>query len=264
MDRWARVLPTDLLLSCSGDISRIAASPQPEPGQRFGPFRHGQQAVHCHAGADAPLFKIGHLVGHQGDQGRYDHCDGAGLVVPGEGRHLVADRLAGASGQNGQQVLSGHGPLDDGLLQGNAILIGGFGPEVGKSKPAGQFLLRIVALPAPLAVPVLTGRVPQQFQYSAGLGEFVQHPGRHGRVAAGHGEPGQGIGQGPALLVRVGEDALGLAGAGLTGQAAPDGLGAFLNSSNSRLNPAASSREVSQCQAVSRSASDPASACCWS
>ena len=120
-------------------------------------------------------------------------------------------------------MLSRHGPLDDGLLQGNAILIGGFGPKVGKSKPAGQFLLRIVALPAPLAVPVLTGRVPQQLQYFAGPGEFVQHPGRHGRVAAGHGEPGQGIGQGPALLVRVGEDTLGLAGAGLTRQAAPDG-----------------------------------------
>ena len=27
MDRWARALRTDLLLSCSGDISRIAASP---------------------------------------------------------------------------------------------------------------------------------------------------------------------------------------------------------------------------------------------
>ena len=57
--------------------------PQPEPCQRLGAFRHGQQAVHRHAGADAPLFQIGHLVGHQGDQGRDDHCDGAGLVVAG-------------------------------------------------------------------------------------------------------------------------------------------------------------------------------------
>ena len=226
MSRWARALRTDLLLSCSGDISRIAASPSlsrasasARSGMDSRPFTVTQELMpRCSRLATWSAIRAT----------RGDMTTVTAPVLSYRERAGTADRLAGPGGQNGQQVLSRHGPLDDGPLQGNAILTGGFGPEAGKSKPAGQFPLRIVALRAPLAVCVLTGRVAQQFQDFAGLGEFVQHPGRHGRVAAGHGEPGQGIGQGPALLLRVGEDALGLAGAGLTGQAAPDGLSGLL------------------------------------
>ena len=86
-------------------------------------FRHGQQAADGDAGGDAPRLQPGHLIGHQRHQGGDDHGEGAGLVVAGQGRDLVAQGLAGAGGQDAEDVPAGHGGFDDGLLHGTAVVL---------------------------------------------------------------------------------------------------------------------------------------------
>ena len=52
-------------------------------------------------------FQPRHLIRHERDQRRNYHRESTGLVVAGQGRDLVAERLAGAGGQNAQDVLPG-------------------------------------------------------------------------------------------------------------------------------------------------------------
>ena len=106
-------------------------------------FRHGQQAVDGVAGCDAACVQPGHLIRHQGHQGRDDHGEGAGLVVAGQGRNLVAQGFAGADRQDAEDVPAGHDGFDDGLLHGAAVVLGN-GPEGGKAEPALQFLFGVV------------------------------------------------------------------------------------------------------------------------
>ena len=99
-----------------------------------------------------PRFsQAGHLVGHEGHQGRDDHGEGAGLVVARQGGHLVADGLAGAGGQYSEQGLAQHGLLDYLLLQGDPVLARGLWQKVIEADPPSQLLGGIVALPAPPA-----------------------------------------------------------------------------------------------------------------
>ena len=135
---------------------------QSYPLQCVGAFRHGEQAVDGDAGADAAGFQPGHLVGHQGHQGRDHHGEGAGLVVAGQGGQLVAQRLARSRGQDGQRVLVRHGGLDHDLLQGPAVFFPGrLGPEIVEAEPAGQLAAGVVAFPAPPAVVAGAGGVAQ-------------------------------------------------------------------------------------------------------
>ena len=90
-----------------------------------------------------------------------------------------------------------HGSLNHDLLQGPAVLPGRLGPEIVKAEPAGQFPSGVVPLPAPLAVVAGAGGVAQPSQQSAGAGELVTNPGWHDRIASGHRQPRQRVGQLP-------------------------------------------------------------------
>ena len=182
-------------------------------------FRHGQQAVDGDAGGDAARLQPGYLICHQRHQGRDDHGEGAGLVVAGQGRNLVAQGFAGAGGQDAEDVPAGHDGFDDGLLHGAAVVLGN-GPEGGEAEPALQFLAGVVAFAAPGAAGIAAGGVAQALQKAACLGELELDPRRQDRVAAGHGEPSENVGERP---VRGG-----YGGQGFTGVHSARGIGQAL------------------------------------
>ena len=101
-----------------------------------------------------------HLIRHERDQRRNHHRESTSLVVAGQGRDLVAERFAGASGQNPQDMLPGHCGLDDGLLHRPSVFVLRFRAKIVKSKPAFKFLARIVSLLAPIAFRLATGYIP--------------------------------------------------------------------------------------------------------
>ena len=200
---------------------------QPHPIQRIGALGHGQQPVDGDAGADASGFESRHLVGHERDQRRNHHGQGAGLVVAGERRQLVAERLARAGGQDAEHMLSGHGRLDDGPLQGLPVLILRLRAEVGEAEPPGQLLVGIVPLTAPAACGVGACGVAQSLDQLAPLGELMPHPGRHDRAAPRNRQPSQRIGQRPAVPGGIRDDPLGVGPAGVAVQPRLNGGASF-------------------------------------
>ena len=82
----------------------------------------------------------------------------------------------------------------------------GSGAKTLISEPAFQLPARVMALPAPAAGRIGARGVPEAAHQSPRVRKLVAHPGRHHRVAAGHGKPCQGIGQRPAELVRIRND----------------------------------------------------------
>ena len=180
--------------------------PQANPVQGLGPFGHGQQPVDGHAGADSTRLQSRHLVGHQRDQGRDHHRQGAGVVMAGQGRDLVADGLAGAGRQNAQHVLARHRLLHDGLLQGAPVFVRRFGPKVIEAEPALQRLAGVVPFPAPVASGIGAGGVPEPAHQAACFGELMAHPGRHHRVTSRNRQPCQRVGQSPSVFSRPAQD----------------------------------------------------------
>ena len=207
------------LLRGDEEDARIA---QPDPVQRVRAFRHRQQPVDGYAAADPAHFHPSHLVRHERDQGRDHHRQRAGLVVTRERRDLVAERLARAGGQNAQHMLARHRCLDDGLLHWTPVVVRWFGSKLVETEPALQLLAGIVPLAAPGAPGIGTGEVPESAHEVSGLRELMAHPGRHDRVAAGHREPRQRIGQRPAALLRLRQYLPAVGRAGRTLQAPPD------------------------------------------
>ena len=191
---------------------------QPHPIQRIGALGHGQQPVDGDAGADASGFESRHLVGHERDQRRNHHGQGAGLVVAGERRQLVAERLARAGGQDAEHVLPGHGRLDDGPLQGLPVLILRLRAEVGEAEPPGELLAGVVPLAAPATGGVGACGVAQSLDQPTRLGELMPHPGRHNRAAPRHRQPRQRIGKRPAVSGGIRDDLLGVRPAGVAVQ----------------------------------------------
>ena len=100
-------------------------------------------------------------------------------------------------------MLTGHGRLDDALLQRPSILTRGPGPEILKAKPPGQFPAGVVPLPAPFALVVIAGVVPQPTHQPPRLGKLVPHPGRQNGIAPRHRQPRQRVGQLPRTLPGV-------------------------------------------------------------
>ena len=196
--------------------------------QRLGTLGHGEHPVDGHAALDPPLLQARHLVRHQRDQGRDHHRQRAGLVIAGDRRDLVAERLARAGGQDAERVPARHRRLDDGLLHGTPVVMRRFGTKVVEAEPALHLPAGIVLLPAPAAGGVGTGGVPEPAHQLPGLGELVAHPGRHDRIAAGDREPGQRVGQRPAGRGRLGHRLARVGGAGRALQPAAErrmGLG---------------------------------------
>ena len=95
-------------------------------------------------------------------------------------------------------MLAGHRRFHDGLLQGPAVLARGLRAKAGEAEPAVQLLVRVVPFAAPRAALIAAGRLPQPPHECARFGELVPDPRRQDRVATGHREPGEGVGQGPA------------------------------------------------------------------
>ena len=192
-----------------------AGVPEPHPVQGVGPLGQGQQPVDGDAGDDAACLQTRHLIRHEGDQGRDHHREGAGLVVAGQGRDLVAERFAGAGGQDPQDMLPRHRRLDDGALHGlSRVIVQRLRPEVLEAEPAGELLAGIVPFPAPAAAGVGAGGVAQGANDVPRLRELVADPRRHHRVAPRHRQPCEGIGQRPAVASGIGQD---LAAVGPTG-----------------------------------------------
>ena len=152
---------------------------KPDPVQGGRPLGQGQQAVDGHAGADAVRVEARHLVCHEGDQGRDHDGQGAGLVVAGQSRDLVAQRFAGAGGQDPQHVLSGQRCLDDGFLHRTAVGMRRLGTEGGEVEPAAEFFAGVVALAAPGAGGIGAGSIPQAADQPAGCRKLVADPRRH-------------------------------------------------------------------------------------
>ena len=86
---------------------------------------------------------------------------------------------------------------------GRHILSLRVGSEVIKAEPPGQLFPDIVPFPAPIAVRIAAGGVPQSTDQPSRSGKLVAHPGRHHRIAPGHRQPRQRVGQFPALPVRI-------------------------------------------------------------
>ena len=158
--------------------------PHPHPIQGIGSLRHGQKPVDRDAGIDAPRLESRHLVGHEGDQRRDHHRQGAGLVVAGQGGDLIAKRFACTGWQDCQHVLSRHRRLDDGLLHGSPGLVRRLRAEAVKAEPTSKLLAGIVPFPAPLTGGIDAGDVAQPTHQPSRLRELMPHPGRHDRVAA--------------------------------------------------------------------------------
>ena len=89
-----------------------------------------------------------------------------------------------------------------------------FRPEISEAEPAGELLAGIVAVPAPAAGRIGAGGIPEPAYQPPRLRELMAHPGRHDRVAAGHRQPGQRVGQRPAGIRRLTHDLTGVSGAG--------------------------------------------------
>ena len=194
--------------------------PEPDPVQRIDPLGHGQQPVDRDARADAVRLQPRHLIRHECDQGRDHHRQGTGVVVAGKGGDLVAERLAGPGGQDPEDMFPGHCRLDNGLLHRSAIGARRLRAEVGEAEPAEKLLSGVVTFPAPAAGGIGACGVPKPANQPPRLRELVADPGRHDRVAPGHRQPGQGIGQRPAFAGRVRQDLAGLGLAGVTRQPA--------------------------------------------
>ena len=183
-----------------------------------GPLRHGQKPVDGDAGTDAPRLEPRHLVGHEGDQRRNHYRQRACLVVAGQGRYLIAERLAGAGGQDCQHVLPRHRRLDDGLLHRLPGVVQRLRPEVGEPEPVMELLAGVVPFPAPAAGGIGAGGVAQPADQPPRIGELMPHPGRHDRIAPGHRQPRQRIGQRPAVPDCIRHDLTGVRLAGVAGQ----------------------------------------------
>ena len=139
--------PVAELFRRDDENARIA---EPHPVKGVGPLGERQQPVDRDACDDAARLQPRHLICHERDQGRDHHREGAGLVVARQRRNLVAQRLAGAGGENTEDVLPGHRRLDDGPLHGFArIPVRRFRTEVLEAEPAGELLARMVPVPAP-------------------------------------------------------------------------------------------------------------------
>ena len=168
---------------------------QANPVQRVGALGHRQQPVDRHAAADPAFLQPGHLIRHQRDQGRDDDRQRTGLVVARQRRDLVAERLPRTRGKNPEHVPPSHRLLNDGALHRPSVVRRRFGTKTAEAEPALQFLSGVMPLPAPAAGRIAASRVSKAVHQPSGLRELMADPGRHHRVAAGHGEPRQGVGQ---------------------------------------------------------------------
>ena len=121
-------------------------------------------------------------------------------------------------------MISGHGRLYDVSLQRPPSLSHRLGPEVVKAEPARQFPADVVSFPAPVAVGIATGVIPQPANQPAGSRKLMTHPGRHHRAAPSHRQPRQRVGKFPALLCRIRHSRPGLGEAGVVRQAPVNGV----------------------------------------
>ena len=126
-------------------------------------------------------------------------------------------------------MLTAHRCLDNTLLQRLTILrINWFRAETIETEPAFQFLFRIMMFAAPPASRIGTGGIAQSSHDFTRQRKLVAHPGRHDRIAARYGKPGQGIGQRPAVAGCFGENWPGLSLASLVSQTEQDGSLRFM------------------------------------
>ena len=168
--------------------------------QSIGAFRHRQHAIDRDAGTDAPRLEPRHLVGHQRHQGRDHHGKRAGLVVARKGGHLIAERFTGARGQETQHMAARHGRLHDRLLHGPAVVGRRFRAKAIEAEPAFEFPGRVVSPAAPGTARIRARRIAKAADQATRFGKLMADPGRHHRVAARDGQPGQRISQWPATL----------------------------------------------------------------
>jgi len=159
-------------------------------------LRRRQHAVDGRRGGRAGLLRqVVHLVLHQRLQRRDDHGQRPAAHVPDQRRELEAQGLAATGGQQCQQRLLADAVADDGPLQAVAIGRRRLRPERVEAEPALQLHIRVVGGAAPRTVGIGAGRIAQGLEQGGGGRKAVPDPAGQHRVAAGHLQPGRGIGQ---------------------------------------------------------------------
>ena len=174
--------------------------------QRIVAFGQRQHAVHRdRAGNPRPRQPL-HLIGHQRHQRRDHHRQRPGRLEPRQRRDLVADRFAGAGGQDAQHGFARHRLGHNALLQGAADVIDGLRAEGRKAEPAFQCCVGVVLLNAPAASRIAAIGVAQMPHDAPRLRKLHPHPGRHDGLPARHRNPRQRVGHRPAVA-RIGQAA---------------------------------------------------------
>ena len=156
-----------------------------------------------------------HLIRHQRHQRGDNHRQGAGFVIAGQCRELIAEGLARTCGQNPQPMAASHDAFHNGLLEGQSPVVCRFSAKVVEAEPAFQFLAGVMAFPTPATGGTGAGQIPQPVNPSPRFREPMAHPGRHQRVVPRHGQPCQHVGHVPAqpVCLRHNSPSLNCAGA---------------------------------------------------
>ena len=89
------------------------------------------------------------------------------------------------------------------LLHWVSVVVRWFGSKRVETEPALQLLAGLVPLAAPGALGIGTCEVSESAHKLPGLRELMAHPERHDRVATGHRQRCQRIGQRPTALPRL-------------------------------------------------------------
>lgn len=168
-----------------------------------------QQAVDGVRRVDADLHQVVDLILHQRLQRRDDHRELAGAPVVHQRRQLIADGLAAAGGQHGEQTLARQAGGDDRALQRCAVRRLRLRTKGGVTEVQLQQMLGVVLCPAVVAGRVAAVVLAQLRDQQAHQRQRLVDPDRQHRVAAGHANPAQRQGQRETMLGRVREVALG-------------------------------------------------------
>ncbi len=168
--------------------------------QHVAPLGHGQHAVQGRRVVDPGLDQVIDLILHQRLQRRDDDAQAAIAPMPRQGGQLVADRLAAAGGQNGEQAFAGITGAGDVFLQRAASRVFRFGAKGSVAEKAFQFLAWIEIDRTIRAVDITTGAFAQLANLPAGGRELQADPWRQHGIAAADTQPGEDVGKRTAGL----------------------------------------------------------------
>ena len=174
---------------------------QPHPVQHVPALGHREEAVQRRGAEDTLPYQAVDLVFHQRLQRRHHDCKAAGAPVARQRRKLVAERFAGAGGQDREHVLAAHRREHNRFLQRAAAGSCWLGPECGEAEVARELPVRVVMLAAIAAFGTSAGRVAKLDDQRARARITLAHPWWEHGVAAGHAQPRQHVSERPQRIL---------------------------------------------------------------